>query len=267
MTEIAGTRQTIRLAVNVIAYPVISSILGEVVCVAGIRTDTLMRPEWVRLYPFRRRNLPADRQIHKWDELEISVAKSTHDYRPESWAPNLDAFKKVGFLSTDHGWRTRKPLVEPLIVDSMEAVDRAQASDQASLAAVRSGEVLDLEITQRSAGELADATKKAADAVAQGNLFSIDETVQDPLEPIPINVHYVVRYGGESEPRRLKVIDHELGQAYRRWRHQYDDVNQAIRTKWLDQLCAPKLETIFFVGNQKRFPTQFMVLGIYYPPR
>ena len=61
--EIAGTRQTIRLAITVIAYPVISSALGEVVCVAGIRTDSLMQPEWVRLFPFRRRNLSKGRQM------------------------------------------------------------------------------------------------------------------------------------------------------------------------------------------------------------
>ena len=99
---------------------------------------------------------------------------------------------------------------------------------------------------------------KAETAVAQGDLFSI-ETPDEPLEPIPIDVHYVVRYADEPEPRRLKIIDHELGQAYRRWRHQYSDVNAAIRTKWLDDLCAPKRETVFFVGNQKRFPAQFMM--------
>ena len=267
MVEIANTRQTIRLAVTVIAYPVISSALGEVVCVAGIRTDSLMQPEWVRLYPFRRRNLPKDRQIHKWDELEISVARSNHDYRPESWAPNVDAFKKVGSLTSDHGWRMRRPLVEPLIIDSMAAVERAQAADQTSLAAVRCGEVLDLVITKRSAADLAAAAKKAETAAAQGDLFSLDEHVQDPLEPIPIDVHYVVRYDDEPEPRKLKIIDHELGQAYRRWRHQYDDIDATIRTKWLDQLCAPSLDTVFFVGNQKRFVDQFMVLGVYYPPK
>jgi hypothetical protein len=267
MAEIANTRQTIRVAITVIAYPVISSALGEVVCVAGIRTDSLMEPEWVRLYPFQRRNLPKDRQIHKWDELEISVAKSTHDYRPESWAPNLDAFKKIGSLTSEHGWRMRRPLVEPLIVDTMADVERAQEAEGSSLAAVRSGEVLDLLITKRSAKDLAEASRKADAAAAQGDLFSLDEKAQDPLEPIPIDVHYLVRYDDESEPRRLKVIDHELGQAYRRWRHQYEDVNAAIRTKWLDDLCAPRNNTVFFIGNQKRFPEQFMVLGVYYPPK
>ena len=267
MVQIGDTRQTIRLAISVIAYPVISSALGEVVCVAGIRTDSLMQPEWVRLYPFQRRNLPKDRQIHKWDELEISVAKSSHDSRPESWAPNLDAFKKIGSITSDHGWRMRRPLVEPLIVDTMADVERAQTTDKTSLAAVRSGEVLDLMITNRPAKDLADASAKAEAAAAQGDLFSLDEQIQDPLEPIPIDVHYVVRYDDEPEPRRLKIIDHELGQAYRRWRHKYTDVNAAIRTKWLEELCAPTKETVFFVGNQKRFPEQFMVLGVYYPPK
>ena len=167
MAEIGNTRQTIRLAITVIAYPVISSALGEVVCVAGIRTDSLMQPEWVRLFPFQRRNLPKDRQIHKWDELEISVAKSTHDSRPESWAPNLDAFKKIGSLTPDHGWRMRRPIVEPLIVDTMAQVERAQATGRTSLAAVRSGEVLDLLITSRSAKELAAAATKAQAAARE----------------------------------------------------------------------------------------------------
>jgi len=40
-----------------------------------------------------------------------------------------------------------------------------------------------------------------------------------------------------------------------------------IKEKWLDTLCSPKKDVYFFVGNVWLRPKQFMILGVFYPPK
>jgi hypothetical protein len=59
-------------------------------------------------------------------------------------------------------------------------------------------------------------------------------------------------------------------EAYRRWRDKYENQTvllSKIRQKWLDELCSPKKDTYFYVGNIWQRPKQFMVLGVFYPPK
>ena len=259
-------RQRIRMAVTVMAYPAISGRHGESVCLAGLRTDSLMQTEWVRLFPFKGRDLAGGLRISKWDEIELEVTRARSDHRPESFTPNLDSIQIVGALSTKSKWKMRRAVVDVLSrYGSMAEVERLQESSQLSLAAVATGDVLDLEITPRPKAELDELRRKAESEAAQGSLFAIDDP-KVALEPVPYDFHFVVRYPDELEPRRLKIIDWEINQTWRRWRHDYDDVLNRIRAKWVDELCGPTRAALFFVGNMHRFPHQFLLLNVYSPP-
>lgn len=94
-----------------------------------------------------------------------------------------------------------------------------------------------------------------------------DHPNTDVLEPIPLNFPYVVRYPDEPEPRRLKLIDWEINQTWRKWRHLYDNPAERMREKWLQEKTGESRDPLFFVGNQKRFQDQFLLLGIFSPPR
>lgn len=258
--------ETVRLVVTVMAYPAISMKHGESVCVAGVRTDTLMESSWIRLFPFRVRDLPIDARIHKWDEIEVNVVKARSDHRPESFTPNLDSVRVVGHLDTSKSWIKRRAVVDPLaLFDTMLGVEQRQTSDGLSLAAVRTGEILDLEVTPRPSGEVTAEAERAQREAAQGSLFSLSD--KQPLEPVPFNFHYVVRYHDEPEPRRLKVIDWEINQAWRNWRRSYPDPEVRVREKWLNELCGPTKAPLFFVGNMHRFQEQLLLLSVYWPPR
>jgi hypothetical protein len=39
-----------------------------------------------------------------------------------------------------------------------------------------------------------------------------------------------------------------------------------LRTKFLDELCAPTKDVAFYVGNQAKRRKTFSVLGVHYPP-
>jgi hypothetical protein len=125
----------ISLLVTVKAYPALSQKYGEVVCVAGIRTDT-EKPEWARLFPVGFRSMPFDRQFKKYQLITVEAVPHTGDKRPETLRPNVDSLEVGDFVPSTNGWAERRPFVEPLLVDSM--------CDGMSLAAFRPGEILDL---------------------------------------------------------------------------------------------------------------------------
>lgn len=129
----------------------------------------------------------------------------------------------------------------------MAEVEQRQLAEGFSLAAVHPGDFLDLEVTVRPAKDVAEEARRADRAAAQGDLFSLSD--KRPLEPIPFNFHYIVRYPDEREPRRLKVIDWEINEAWRSWRHAYPDTIDRIRDKWLNELCGPSRSPLFSWGT------------------
>ena len=67
----------------------------------------------------------------------------------------------------------------------------------------------------------------------------------------------------------MLIIDWEINQAFRQWRYKYKQESvllEKIKEKWLQTMCN-KTDPYFFVGNVHRFPTTFMVLGTFYPPK
>lgn len=257
--------EDLEMAVSVMAYPAITMRHGEVVCVAGFRTDRLWRPDWIRLFPFRVRDVPSEVRVHKWDIIRLRVLPSTNDARPESRRPVMDGLQTVGHLDTADNWASRKVLVDPHRGKTMRDVLSQSEADGTSLAVIESGEILDLDVTKRPTTELTALEEKARDAIAQGDLFSLDERV--PLEPVPYDFHLVVRYPDDVEPRRLKIVDWEINQAFRRYRHGYAKPEEVVRRHWLEEVCGEDKDPVFFVGNMHRFPSQWLLLGIHWPRR
>lgn len=259
------THQEIEIVVSVMAYPAISTRHGEVVCVAGFRHDTLWEPTWVRLFPFRVRDIPTELRVRKWDVIRLRVRKARSDRRPESFTPDMDSIRVVGHLDTKRNWEARRALVDPHRGRTMRQVLDQQAAEGISLAVVEPGEILDLEVTARSTKELQEARERAEREIAQGDLFSLDDRL--PLEPVPFDFHMVLQYPDEDQPRRLKVVDWEINQAFRNYRSNYREPEQEVRKHWLSDVCGPGRDPCFLIGNQHRFPDQWLLLGIVWPKK
>jgi hypothetical protein len=239
------------------AYPVRTDGHGEAVCVAGLRLDA-GEPHWLRVFPMPFRRLPKEQQFAKYEIIRLDLVRGS-DTRPESWEPRADTIQIVGSRGTDHAWRARRDLVEPLVVRSMCEVQRVQAIDRTSLAVFRPGAVLDWTV---------EAAPPRADAGTQLDMF---EPSLEALEDIPYKFRY--RYRCAEEPdcptHHQRVLDWELGQAFRSWRQKYgsdEGALQAIRQKWFGDLLAPGRDTMFFVGSIARYPTSFCVIGVFWPP-
>jgi len=138
-----------------------------------------------------------------------------------------------------------------------------QELDNVSLGAFRPLEVSDVtfEATQ-------PWTDKQLAALGQRNLFAQDREI---LERMPFAFKYWYRCSDSvCNGHQQSIIDWEIAQAYRKWRRELgtDEATiEAIHRKWLDELCAPDRDTVFFAGNMFQHPAQFLILGVFWPPR
>ena len=88
----------VRLMVTVKAYPNISQRHGEVVCVAGIRTDQA-QPAWVRLWPVQFRDLAfADR----FEKVAIDLFQSPEIFSAINFAVGSSSVARRCFGSYFH---------------------------------------------------------------------------------------------------------------------------------------------------------------------
>ena len=100
--------------------------------------------------------------------------------------------------------------------------------------------------------------------------FFFDKKKQ-AIEKIPFDFYYDFKcYNNNKCPgHKLKILDWEIGQSYRYWRFRYKSQEvllQKIEQKWLE-IVSDKKDVYFFLGNMHRFQNQFMVLGVYFPPK
>lgn len=250
----------ISLLITVKAYPAISQQYGEVVCVAGVRTDT-PTPEWVRLYPVAFRDLPFAQRFKKYQHISLDASRHGSDKRPETFRPNLDTLEIGDVLDSTRGWSKRRPFVEPLVVESMCEVRRRQEIDGTSLAAFRPHDVVDFLIDDH----VDEWGEGKAGVAAQPSLFF---PTKDGLEQIPFRFRYRYNCGAGCQGHTQSMIDWELAQSFRAWRERYDEtiLLEKLRDRFLADMCGSGKDTIFFVGNQHQHPTAFLVLGVFWPP-
>lgn len=258
----------VELLVTVKAYPAISRKYGEAVCVAGIRTDT-PSPEWVRLFPVDWRDRQRVEQFKKYDIIKLQGKAHGTDQRPETLRPNLShGFEVVGHLPTGDGWARRRRHVEPLMIGSMCELVRRQKETGMSLGVFRPREIHDFTIEQNpSAGRTAGQDA----SLSQMPLFtpSGDGPTGD-LEEVPFVFRYRFRCDEAGcRGHHQSLIDWEVGESWRRWRHSYpeDELKKRLREKWLDEVCGSDRDTAFFAGNIHRYPASFVIIGVFWPPK
>jgi hypothetical protein len=249
-----------QILITVKAYPNASVSYGETVCCAGI---DLRNYQWIRLYPIPFRDLDNEQQFKKYSIIEANCSRPKDDKRPESFKVIYDSIKILEWLDTDKGtWTKRKSIVLKLPIKSMCQVYKDAEENDLSLALIKP-ESISFEWTKHT------LSRKRNAGYAQLSFFN---KRTNALEEIPFDFYY--NFGCcemTGCPRhRLSIIDWEIGQAYRDWRSRYrmeNELLEKIKQKWLDIADTSKKDVYLYVGNMKRFRKQFMVLGVFYPPK
>ena len=249
-----------RILITVRTYPVPARKGIEVSCTGGI-TDS---GEWIRLFPVPYRFLEEDRRFRKYQWINVSVAKSKNDTRPESFTPNLDTLTIGERLSTADNWRARREIVRPLMRPSLCAIQHERdAKRSPTLGIFKPGQITRLVIED---AEQASWTPGQLNTLRQIPMFQ--SAPAQELEKIPFDFKYQFCCSASScSGHTLTCFDWEMGQAYRRWRRQYgDNWERPFRSRFESEMIN-KNDTHLFVGNLHQFPTSWIIVGLFYPPK
>ena len=255
--------ETKQVLVTVKAYPNPSKKYEETVCVAGI---DLKSNKWIRLYPIPFRDLDDDKKFKKYNIIELKAEKAPADTRPESYKVDSGSIKILEHYNTvkDKNWALRKKIVLPTVSSSLCNILEENKINGKSLGMFKPQNIRF--VYKKVKPEKDEEREKY---YAQGNFI---KKPKKAIEDVPFDFRYAFSCDGYSDcpGHNLPIIDWEIFQSFRKWRWKYGDENtllKKISERWLDSMCSEKTDTYFYVGNMQRFRDNFMVLGVFYPPK
>ena len=251
-------------------YPSPSSKHVETSCVAGIDESGKL----IRIYPMPFRLVSDEQQFKKWQWIEARIEKATNDHRPESHKIYIDTIKcdESPLPSGEAGWRVRRQWLNKIVrFTDFDAIEQYRVTNFATLALLVPNRILGLDIKPASSPEWTeDEKEKLLLLQSQGDLFNADEEGKRLrlLKKIPFDFHY--RYecevDGQNKAYRHKLVDWEVGALYWNVRSKHGESwEEPFRQKLEQQLPASDL--MFLMGTIHRFPDQWLIVSLIYPPR
>ena len=262
-----------RMLILAKTYPTPSSKSVETTCVAAVSEGGELR----RIFPVPFRLLPHELQFNKWQWVTANFRAPNDDRRPESRRIDVDSLVVGETLTTgkDKLWSERMRLVEPHSVLSFNHLEQKRQNTGETLGFVKPSRIIGLDITPLPPAEqnwTMEQIEKLTRDLEQGDLFGSQDKQNQKrrvtLEKIPFHFHY--RYEidceGDTIQYRHLITDWEAGELYRNCLFRY-------RESWQEKFRA-KLETeflekdlYFMMGTQHRFPDQWLIISIVYPPK
>ena len=249
-------------------YPSPSAKYVETSCVAGALEDGTL----VRLYPVPFRLVGDNQKFKKWQWIDVIVQKSRNDRRPESHKVFVDTIDcRMPPLSTKNHWAERRSIIDKIwAFDDFDYLEAARSERGITLGLLRPAKILRLDITPAEHPDWTDDEKaKLAQLQRQGGLFEDGEVqIANTLRKLPFNFHYVYRcaFGGLEKEYRHKIVDWEIGALY--WntvKSHGVEWEAPFRSKVEGKL--PSSDLMFLMGTIHRFPSQWLIISVIYPPR
>ena len=249
-------------------YPSPSGKHVETSCVAGMEENGRL----LRLFPIPFRLIEDDKQFKKWQRITARIEKARNDHRAESYKVFIDTIVCDGEpISTRGGWQLRRDEIRKMpTFDDFAALDTARVSGGVTLGLLRPSRVLGLEITPTDNLDWTEQEKKKLlQHERQGGLFTGAEPKRiGTLRKVPFDFHYryACNIGDVTHEYRHKIVDWEAGALYWTCRARYgDDWEPAFRAKLEQDL--PAADLMFLMGTIHRFPDQWLIVSLIYPPK
>jgi hypothetical protein len=249
-------------------YPSPSGRHVETSCVAGMEEGGRL----IRLFPVPFRLVDDDKQFKKWQWIKVRIEKARNDHRPESHKVFVDTIVCEGQpLATKDDWAARREQLGKIAVyDDFAALEQARQAEQVTLGLLRPSRIVGLEITASKNPDWSDEEKqKLIQDLKQEGLFeAADAKKIATLKKVPFDFHY--RYecnvDGKTVEYRHKIADWEAGALYLNCRQRYGAAWEApFRAKLEKEL--PSSDLMFLMGTIHRFPDQWLIVSLIYPPK
>ncbi len=247
-------------------YPSPSGRHAETSCVAGVDDSG----ELIRLFPVPFRLIGDKKQFKKWQWISARVDKAKNDHRPESHKLFVDTIRLDGKpVPTKNDWVERRALLQKLLVfDDFSALETARQRSGPTFGIVRPAKILGLDITPVDRPEWTEDEKaKLLQHQQQGGLFdATDAKSISILRKLPFDFHYRYASSDASVSYRHKIVDWEIGALFWNCRKIYDEKWEAPFRDKLEQ-SLPSTDLMFLMGTIHRFPDQWLIVSLLYPPR
>jgi hypothetical protein len=247
-------------------YPSPSAGYRETTCVAAITRAGELR----RIFPVPFRLLDGDARFRKWEWIHARVSRPNGDHRPESRRIDADSIQRSGnVIPIKNGdWSQRTKWLESHVVPGFTALEQRRLATGQTLGVLRVSRILELRIT---AVKEADWTDADWIKLSQDGLFdTVEIKKRPPLRKLPFDFHY--RYecigpDGKPDEATHKLTDWEVGALY--WKcisgYGQDGWEEKFRQRFEIEFANKDL--YFLMGTIHRFPKQWLIVGIIYPPK
>jgi hypothetical protein len=251
---------TKRVLITVRTYPVPAHRGIEVSCTAGVTGDS----DWIRLFPIPYRFLTADQRFTKYQWIDVEVTRPRQDPRPESYMLRIDSIQRHETVGTADNWRTRKNIIFPLRRNSLCQIIQERQNGGPTLGIFRPAKISRLIIRP---ADPPDWTPQQQHILSQ-QLLGFENAPKTALEKIPFDFLYYFRCADPAcKGHRVTCTDWEMGEAYRRWRDQYGAQWEDKFREKFEREMIEKNETHFYVGNMHQHQNNWLIVGLFYPPR
>lgn len=246
-------------------YPSPSAKYAETSCVAGMREDGTL----VRLYPVPFRLIGDKDQFKKWQWITVRVEKSKKDRRAESHKLFVDTIRCETDISTDDNWRDRRRWLDKLEVFSdFAAIEEARKARGVTLAVLRPARIKALEIRPTTEPDWTDEERaKLLQIQQQADLFEAsDATSLQLLRKVPFDFHYRYECDTGAVECKHKIVDWEVGALF--WNvHRRHGPHWELPFRQKIEHELPGKDLMFLMGTIHRFPDQWLIVSLIYPPR
>lgn len=263
-----------KVLVAVKTYPTLSQKYDELVCTAGFLEDG----SWIRIYPMPFRKL--DSGYNKWQWIELDLKKNESDKRKESFRPyDYEEITLGTEIDTKNDWTKRKEYALKKVYTNMDTLieEAKNPNIGTSLAVFKPTEIIDFFWKPCERNWDQDKLNAIYARMRQGNLFETEEERKERqyfkvAEKIPYDFTYVFK-SENGKIHKMKIIDWEVGQLYRRYIHQYkvseEEACKKVKEKFFEYF-AKKRDLYFFLGTTLQYHSlgknPFLIIGTFTPP-
>ena len=250
-----------RVLITVRTYPVPAHKGIEVSCTAGVTDDG----KWIRLFPVPYRFLDHDKRFTKYQWIDVDVTRPRNDQRPESYTLNAETIQTgETVMPVDH-WRRRKDIILPLKRESMcQMVRELENPPAPTLGIFRPAKITRLII---SPAKPPNWTPQQLVILSQ-TFFDFAKAPKAQLEKIPLDFRYEFRCSDAAcTGHRMICTDWEMAESYRRWRGEYGANWESMFRQRYERDMIEKNDTHFYVGTLHQHPKNWIIVGLFYPPR
>lgn len=250
-----------RLLIITKTYPAPSRKYRETSCAAAINEQGKLR----RLFPIPFRLLDGDLQFQRWEWISARIRRADNDKRPESYRIDVDSIKRLGKVGTSAAWAERYQWIEPHFQKSFKDLEIRRQSTGETLGFIRP-KTFSLIIKQASNSEWTEEEKVK---LIRDGLFDSPEVISRiPLKKVPFDFYYKYECSSDDVQQDThKITDWEVGSLYWKCVNRYGaQWEKYFRQKLGDEFLTTK-ELLFMMGTMHRFPDQWLIVGLVYPPK